>query len=73
GFFKNGCDHVDRQPAAERAGGRHRAGDVAEGTGIELARGFELVISGRDTPTLQGWPSEKIGRSTSSIYLKIEI
>ena len=34
---------------------------------------WELRLTGRDTPALQGWPSEKIGRSASSIYLKIEI
>jgi hypothetical protein len=30
-------------------------------------------VPGRNTPTLQIWPSGKIGRSASSIYLKIEI
>jgi DNA-binding XRE family transcriptional regulator len=29
-------------------------------------------VPGRNTPTLQIWPSGKIGRSGSSIYLKIE-
>jgi hypothetical protein len=30
-------------------------------------------VPDRNTPTLQSWPSGKISRSASSIYLKIEI
>ncbi len=38
GFCQTRRDHVDRQAAAERPGGRHRAGDAAQGAGIRLAR-----------------------------------
>ena len=32
--LRNRPDHVDRQPAAERAGGRYRAGDDVEGANV---------------------------------------
>ena len=49
GLRENRRDHVDRQPAAERAGGRYRAGDDAEGAanvGIGL-----LMVRRRAAPS----------------------
>ena len=50
GFCQDGYDYVDRQPAAERAGSRHRAGNAAQGAATELAAQFCRRIQPRIRP-----------------------